>query len=521
MSMSVNVQEAAVAEILLNPDQIERIIRYAVANGLYDGPEPTDPEMRRTDAATLVYQARRARDNGNTSDHVKEICFVADVDQGALTPAAPASDPFAPPAASAPAAAETNGSIDDISTMSDQDLAKIIEGLMPNASIPVVAAEIERCRAEQLRRQSAQGQAEVPPPAQVPASTPEQAPLPLEPPPAPLQPPPAAGVLPEGTTDAEGQPRPRADASGDAVPEAAGAGAEGGADEAVEDAQARRRTELEAQVSGQLLLAYGKTFADVAQIPTEDLERMVANPGGPVQPEPQISPERAKLEEQVTGPMLKAWGRGRVDVINLSDEELAEMVAYPGGPTTRPGGEAFVEQPVQPAQPALVTPTVPPRLPQQASASTADEIISREKFPIAPEVEQPPELPFDISRISDEELRSVHAQFHAVLARVNWILAQHRDEIYVSERALTARKVEAREALPKMVENKRLTRDEAAAMVASDLEVVRLEAEVAERKHPLIKLEAIAENARSTCARCSREWSMRKGESDPVVRGER
>ena len=77
-----NVQAEEVAKILLNPDQVEKIIAYAGANQLYEGTPPVEPERRLNDAATLVWQARRAHANGNNSPQVVEICFLADVDQG-------------------------------------------------------------------------------------------------------------------------------------------------------------------------------------------------------------------------------------------------------------------------------------------------------------------------------------------------------------------------------------------------------------------------------------------------------
>jgi hypothetical protein len=532
-----NVQEEEVQKIFLNDQQIDYIINYAVEKGLYDGepPAPEEKDRRRTDAATLVYQARRARDNGNTSPEVKEIVFVADVDQKPAQADSIAA--FAPPSQApvlpAVAPGDENG-ITDISGASDEDLQKIIEGLTPNSQIAAVSAEIERCKAELERRRGAQGQVqqEAPPPAQAPAIPPSPPQIPAQPVAPPSVAPPvlsAGGVLPPGATDAEGHLRLRVDAPVDTAPEAPGAGAEGSADEAEEDAQARRRNELEAQVSGQLLIAYGKTFADVASIPTEDLERMVANPGGP-QPETQrieateITPERAKLEEQVTGPMLKAWKRGRVDVVGLSDEELAEMVSYPEGPP-QDAQQAPTAPPLPPA-PSVVPQSSPPVVPVPAPQvavgapvvpvvpqSGVDELIQREKLPLPSEIENPPALPFDISKISDEELRSVHAQFGAVLARANWVIAEAKDQIFVSERALAVRKVEVRDSLPKM------TKDDAAAKVAADEEVLRLEAEIAEKSRPLIKLEVIAENARRAVAHASREFAMRYREEDPTRRG--
>src|ERR1700756_2237092 len=109
--------------INLNTSQIAAILNYAVSAGMYDGALPEDPERRLSDASTLVWHARRARDNGNTSDAVKEIVFLADVDQkaqnvppasppqgGLIDPAAAFAPPSPPSPPSPPAPVQNGGS---------------------------------------------------------------------------------------------------------------------------------------------------------------------------------------------------------------------------------------------------------------------------------------------------------------------------------------------------------------------------------------------------------------------------
>lgn len=565
----MSTPEAAVLEINLNDQQVDHVLTYAKANALFDGPIPEDADVKRRDAATLIYHARRARDNGNTSDQVKELCFIADVDQNpqgqpTQITAQPSSTVEVSTETPGPAATgfEPNGGQGQ--DYDEAQITSIIEALQPQAGNPAVQAEIAKLEAQlaQRRQGAAQQAPQVPPPAPHGASPAPSGQVAEQPtaPPVPAAPgspavPQAPGPVPVF---------PAADAGGTAGDQASQPDAQGQQPAAQAPAEDGRRAALEAQLSGQILIAYGRTFADLPNISDDDLERMVTNPGGPVAqdttptaplvppPAQPLSSERESLIEQITGPMLKGWRRGRVDIVGLTDDQLREMIQYPGGATTRPQGEGFAEnQPVQPVvppapvaqipqpgadpvpppsaqttaqQPEVAAPSPPPPaapVAAQPTTGVADAIIAQERFPIAPEVESPPALPFDISKISDEQLRSVHAQFHAVLSRVNWVIAQHKDEIFGLKRALTVREVEARNALPKTVENKRVTKDEAAAMVAGDIEIVRLEAEIAEKERPLIKLDAIAENARSTCARASREWSFRKGEENPVMRGDR
>jgi len=88
-------------------------------------------------------------------------------------------------------------------------------------------------------------------------------------------------------------------------------------------------------------------------------------PSAPVAPSSSFAPpiaavttEREELEGMITGPILKAWRRGRKDIPGLNDEQLKEMIALPGGPPTN----AQTAAPVAPPVPA-VPPTMPPPAP--------------------------------------------------------------------------------------------------------------------------------------------------------------
>jgi hypothetical protein len=293
-----------------------------------------------------------------------------------------------------------------------------------------------------------------------------------------------------------------------------------------------------------VLETYGKTFQDLEQMPTEHIELMLAAPGVAQQPvSAGISAERAKLEEQITGPMLKAWRRGRVDVVNLSDVELGEMISYPAGPTTRPQGESFLDpsaafSPTPPALPQAVAllsppslavpgetkeraaaagvPIIPPSVQVASGSERAMAVIAREKAPIPPDIDDPPKLPGDISKISDEELRSVHGRFHAVESRLNWVISQHEDEIDDLERLKNVRGAEVRN-LPR--EGKAPTKDQMQALIDVDPQVQAYEQQAHEVRKVVNKLKVLRDNAHLTCQRCSREFSMRYGEENPAKRG--
>jgi hypothetical protein len=148
-------------------------------------------------------------------------------------------------------------------------------------------------------------------------------------------------------------------------------------------------------------------------------------------------------------------------------------------------------------------------VPAQPQSGEAEDIVRKENLPIPPEVEQPPTLPFDLSKLSDAELRSLHGQFHAVLCRANWVIAHRKDLIDDLEQSLNLRRAQVQNEMPASIDGKRVTKDGAAALIESDGEVQRIKGEIVQAKKPLRKIEVVADNARSTCARASREWSMR------------
>jgi hypothetical protein len=532
VSTTVAATQEQLDAIPLNEAQADAIIDYAIKGGLYRG--TPRPEYKINEARQLVWHARRVHDVGNNGEVVmrllemaNQIDFVASVDQRADNVPAPPPDPAA---AFAPdAQAPQNGTGDSTYVnCTDEQLVQMLQGLEPSAHNPSVKAEIEKIQAIQRGRQqvAASPQAQVAPSAPPMPAPPQSPPVPSQPSAGVVSPVPAPGGLQPGVIGALGQPSPPADAAGPVAAPASPA--------------PDRRAGLEAQLTGGILMAYGRTFADVAGISDDDMERMIAFPGGP-QPTPQeapsalsqVSAEREALEEQITGPALKAHKRGRRDIPDLSDEELRWIIEHPQGPpwpgpASGPVPQPTVQEPVfTPTPPTTpmpgvsatpVPPTVAPmglfaptetQLPSTVMVREGGELDGEHMFP---DVAKPPQVPPDLSQLDDVDLRSLQGKFHAVLARANWVIAKYKDEIHDLERALVLKRAAVRDSLPKTMDGKRVTKDDAAAMVETHPEVVALSDRISQAKKPLIKMEAVAVNARSTCARCSRDWAMRKGE---------
>lgn len=593
--MSTTAQEAPAPEpILLSQDQADNILAYAIEHRMYEtGPEglaAVDPQTRLNDAATLAFQAKRAAAAGNDSESVREVLFIAQVDMTAAAPAQPAEAPAvaAPPA---PAAASPAAESDPYADSTDEQLEQALQAFRVVPASETIQAEIDRVEAVLAQRrqgaqatpaaQPAQEDAPVPAPAapsaasgpvaddatgqQPPAAAPP-APAPAAPappvpaaggpephtPPPPQDLPPVPGrqgsgvISAGGPPDASGAaaPPPAADAPADAGAQAAQPGTEGSVSAAQAPAQSGDPALL-AQLTWATMEAYGLTIQTAQALSNDQLREIIANPDGPVaaappaaSAAPAVAPEREALEAQVTGPMIKAWGRGRKQIPDLSDADLSTMVQYPGGPSTVPA-DASVQSPPQsaeepaspqaaaaaasppvaepppaasPAAPAATPPARPPSDPTQVSDAMA--IIEREHFPIPPDIEDPYKLPNDVSKESDVELRSLHARAHAVECRVNWVISDRDDEVGDLERLLADRRRVVKLETPTTIDSKRLTKDQIEARIEADEQVIGFKSQIAVIQKGTGKLKVIRDNAHRDCERLSRQWSMRYKEEN-------
>jgi len=566
----------APAPVMLSQDQADKILQYAIEHRMYEtgaeGLSAVDPQTRMNDAATLAFQAKRAFENGNQSDAVKEVLFIAEVDMSA--PQQPAATTSAP---AAPAAAPPTNGASQYAGHSVEQLEQALEVFRSSPPNPAIQAEIQQIEAVLAeRRGSAQATPapqppqEVPPAPQPPApaaasgtSAPVSVGQPAAPPaPAAAEPhvPPQPDVLPPipgrpnpGVISPGGQPdtpgtaalAPGADAGTVPGSQAPQPVPEGSQSPAQAPAQNGARLDLERQLTFEMMQSYGLTVESIGTLTDDQLRSIIANPDGQSQPAPAaaappaVSPERESLEAQVTGPMLKAWGRGRRDVPSLSDDDLRTMVENPGGPSnpqgpatatapavptptppapqvSSPQPEAAVATPEQPPQPpvtAAPAPSVPASRPQSDAGRVGEamEIIQREHLPVPPDIEEVYRLPNDVSKVSDDELRSLHARAHAVEARCNWIISeQYEDEIEDLEKLLRDRERQIRHELPdKDPEGKKWTKVAIEELVANDHQIVELHDRLRLVKRDVGKIKVIRDNAHRDCERLSRQWSMR------------
>lgn len=577
----------------LTVEQVDLVISESLYRGFFendlDGNEITDPSARSDAAEELVRQARLSYSVGNRSEGVTSLLFIAE---------------GRPPGDTQPQGDETNMSeAADLSRQSPEALQKFEATLMNYPPSPEVEANLALVRAAmQERGVPSGGQAAAPAPAAPPVAAPPSAPVP----------------------DAE-------------------------------------RTALEDQITLPIMRAYGIDPSQISSLTNDQIRSILANPGhdqatpppapavppvpdpalvaSPPTPEPTgetiqttrmvvdqppveqpapvaqpvasaaTSNAREQLEEQVTGPMLKAYGRGRRDVADgtIGDNELQFMIEHPDGRVTKeqleaaktldaqsapvaaepveappqptiaeqvavpsPGTVAApVEQPAPdlmaaleeslatpPATPTLAPPTplaapapdaFAPAAPPEASApapaatpapdpvdlsaiqvsqpapaqissdlpvSAAAEIISRENLPVPPEIDgQPPRLPFDLSKCSDDDLRSYHAQFHACHSRANHLVGLWEGELRDIVKLRKGAEVQVMNGLPVKDGRTKLTDAQRDAMAAAHPEVVKLREHEHGVERKLRQLAALRDGYGRDVSTCSRQWAMRKEET--------
>jgi hypothetical protein len=283
-----------------------------------------------------------------------------------------------------------------------------------------------------------------------------------------------------------------------------------------------------------------------------------------VSPSSVISSERIALEEQVTGPMVKAFGRGRNDVSDgsIGDNELRFMIEHPdgkvtqeslfaaraldqGAPASVPQEEAvaeaeqqseidvqeavdaFTPKPVEPKQKAKPAPKMAPQevvasppsppvqsapLSQDLPQNPAQDIIDREKFPIPAEIEETVRLPFDLSKLSDPEIRSHHSRAHAIHSRMNYVVGLWQSELSDEVKLRKGREVQVMNSLPAKDGRKSYTDAQREAMVQADEIVISHR----DREHGIEKIlrqiTTLQGNYASDVKTCSRQLSQRDEE---------
>ncbi len=134
--------------------------------------------------------------------------------------------------------------------------------------------------------------------------------------------------------------------------------------------------------------------------------------------------------------------------------------------------------------------------------------------------DEPPDFPRDISVLSDRKLRTLHAEFTAMLTRANWLLAiEETDEITARQLADLhyAKAISKAAGVPDTVTGKAKTEKRLEAEAAGDDEVRKWRGKQNEHFVQVKLLKALRDNYQMICERISREWTMRQIEQTSQV----
>jgi hypothetical protein len=220
------------------------------------------------------------------------------------------------------------------------------------------------------------------------------------------------------------------------------------------------------------------------------------------------------------------------EVIELGEYWLAEATRMLDGPMKNNAtvqaivalgnGDAPAPVAEEPGEPASPPPAEDPPLqeekagtPGSSAVDEANALIMRENLPVPPEMEgDPPDMPGDLTQVDDRQIRRLHGQFNAYLARTMYVISQ--ESLRLNESEILHRRVSerARLRIEKMdpVTNRAKLADDIMAEVNADKEVREWADRVEQHKANRDALKALADIYGRHLSVLSRESSMREFE---------
>lgn len=292
------------------------------------------------------------------------------------------------------------------------------------------------------------------------------------------------------------------------------------------------REELEGKVTGPLLKIYGRGRQDVPNIGINELRFMIEHPDGRAAPEDLAAAQALDRGEvpAAVAPAAPAPPAPQVPAPVPATEAPPEATPFDPpaaavpevAPVAQTAAELLAEAKAEAAAVQAASPTPTPAAPVPAAElhhpieATRDaeehfnEILEREHFPIPADIEEPPQMPADMSKLSREEIYSLHARFHACETRILYVISGEEDALSDMQKLRRSQELAVEETIPMSVEGKKLTEAQRQSRVASDQQV-QIYARAEHNAEKTIKrLKVLAGNFHKDVERCSRQltrWS--------------
>lgn len=224
-------------------------------------------------------------------------------------------------------------------------------------------------------------------------------------------------------------------------------------------------------------------------------------------------------------------------VINLAKDGSgpgAQEVEGPSAPAAEPEETPPVEEAEEPSQadPDPAPEAAPPPVEEEVQEETPEaatelqpapevtappetsSLVQRENLPVPPEMAgDPPDMPADLTKESDLEIRRLHGVFNAYLSRLDWLVSQESMALHQAKIVFQRNYDVVRAVIPKVdAENKRRLSEDIDAEARQHESVIGWAERVDSHESALIELKGLQGIYTRWISVLSREWSMRTDE---------
>lgn len=247
------------------------------------------------------------------------------------------------------------------------------------------------------------------------------------------------------------------------------------------------------------LLSLGEYYFDEAKkaeatgMNDEAITRIVeigngAKSEAPPEPEPEPAPDPEVLPDGLES--------AYVGVDEMSETDIRRMEQDKEDPVEGGAGRQQVDR-----QEEVGTEEVP-----------RDRVDGIENLPVPGEIEGDiSEMPRDLTKLNDREVRRLHGEYNAALARATWLVAIATSDLSNAEHLYDAEVRRATGEIRDRLEGAgtKATRNDIDNEALMDREVGRRASEMRTKSSDLAKLKALREIYKGNVDRLSREWTMR------------
>lgn len=149
------------------------------------------------------------------------------------------------------------------------------------------------------------------------------------------------------------------------------------------------------------------------------------------------------------------------------------------------------------------------------SSRAGRRLIEKENLPIPPDLKgDPPELPRDLSKLSDDKLQALHSEFNAARARVIWLVSVKEDDMDSARVLHEYHEQQEMDRLKAIPGNEKRTAASLKAEAKKDDTVAEWAAKKRQHATEVRDLKALRDIYDYSWQTISRQWTMRAKERE-------